>query len=350
MQHPVTYHFNPSSISWFIYKIYIQLCLHFLSLWWHVMVCSSLVADETTSLPFFCSTLPFRWPFYSHPTLQPVSRKDEVTKLDPHPMTLRSPTSADVQDTQAGDPYSCARFKIISNNPLVPVTNPCKRLKPKPGYEHQLEVITVCYLLQTFIAYLRPLISPLSKAVAVAALQMQMFSTAITATAHVILAVSVILELIGILLAICFSQLYHADSDVHHSQPNSTPVRFALCAPTLLISTGIVGLGAALVVETLQRSLSAAVTMSSLLAFGIIICLLAWLRRSNKAAVGKDDCWCIDVLTRNLLCFWFRSVPGTYAVSWGRVILYICLIWLTRRFPTKLLVNNKASIQCHDQL
>ena len=192
-------------------------------------------------------------------------------------------------------PLFLRSFKIISNDPLAPVTNPCEPLKPKSGYEYQLEVITVCYCKHLLHISVHLVISPLSKAVAVAALQMQMFLTAITATAHVILAVSMILELIGILLAICFSQLYHADSDVHHSQPNSTSVRFALCAPTLLILTGIVGLGAALVVETLQTSLGAAVTMSGLLAFGIILCLLAWLGYLKMAEVGKHDCWHIDV-------------------------------------------------------
>jgi hypothetical protein len=45
--------------------------------------------------------------------------------------------------------------------------------------------------------------------------------------------------------------------------------------PIVLILTGIIGLAAALVVETLKASLSIAFIMSGCLIIGVILCLLA---------------------------------------------------------------------------
>jgi hypothetical protein len=76
-----------------------------------------------------------------------------------------------------------------------------------------------------------------------------------------------VLELVGVSLAICFAQ-------AHHSQPLQALPRHALRVPTALILTGIVGLGVALVVETIDTSLGAAVTMSGFIVFGFMLCVL----------------------------------------------------------------------------
>jgi len=82
-------------------------------------------------------------------------------------------------------------------------------------------------------------------------------SVAISTTAQVLLSCGMILELLGILLAICFGQYRHSE-DNRSSQPSPTLVRLALGAPTVLILAGIVGLVAALIAETLQMSLGTA--------------------------------------------------------------------------------------------
>jgi len=114
--------------------------------------------------------------------------------------------------------------------------------KPQPssaGHEGQLEVIT---------------------GVAIVAIQVQLISVVADSAAHALLSIGLILELLGILLAICFVRTHNVDI-----QPRSSLARLTLRMPTFLIFTGIVGLGAALVVETLQTSLGTAVTMSSFL-------------------------------------------------------------------------------------
>jgi hypothetical protein len=79
-----------------------------------------------------------------------------------------------------------------------------------------------------------------------------------------------VLELVGVSLAICFAQAHHSNP----SQPLQALPRHALRVPTALILTGIVGLGVALVVETIDTSLGAAVTMSGFIVFGFMLCVL----------------------------------------------------------------------------
>ena len=59
----------------------------------------------------------------------------------------------------------------------------------------------------------------------------------------------------------------------HASQPPLALLQHALWVPTVLILTGIVGLGVALAVETLEASLGTAVTMSGFLIVGVIVCI-----------------------------------------------------------------------------
>ena len=95
---------------------------------------------------------------------------------------------------------------------------------------------------------------------------------AIMAATRALLSLCMILELLGISLAICFVQAHHMRGN-HPSQPPVALVQHALRVPTVLILTGIVGLGVVLVVETLETSLGTAVTMSGFLIFGAIVCV-----------------------------------------------------------------------------
>jgi len=99
-------------------------------------------------------------------------------------------------------------------------------------------------------------------------------STAITTTTRTLLSFGVVLELLGILLAICFVQSYHPDEGRPRQAP-STLARLVSGVPIVLILTGIIGLAAALVVETFKVSLSIAIIMSGCLSIGVILCLLA---------------------------------------------------------------------------
>jgi hypothetical protein len=126
-----------------------------------------------------------------------------------------------------------------------------------------------------------------SKAVAIIAIQVQLLAPSLNTITHALLSISIILELLGILFAICSVQMRNADN--HHSQPLSTLNYVALRVPIVLILTGIVGLGAALVVETLEMSLGTAVTMSSFLFFGVVLCLLTLIRDVRKVDDREDS-------------------------------------------------------------
>jgi hypothetical protein len=129
---------------------------------------------------------------------------------------------------------------------------------------------------------------PSNKAVAIVAIQVQLLTLSTTTTARTLLSMCMTLELLGILLAICFIQSSNTD-EVACSHSLSILVRLALGLPTVLILTGIIGLGAALVVETLQASLGAAVIMSGFLVFGVVCCLLTLLHGLRKLDGGKAD-------------------------------------------------------------
>ena len=114
------------------------------------------------------------------------------------------------------------------------------------------------------------------KAGVIVTIQVQLLtsdSMAITTTTRTLLSFGVILELLGILLGICFVQSYHPDEDRPRQAP-STLVRLASGVPIMLILTGIVGLAAALIAETLKTSLSTAFIMSGCVIVGVIVCLL----------------------------------------------------------------------------
>jgi hypothetical protein len=120
--------------------------------------------------------------------------------------------------------------------------------------------------------------------VAIVAIQVQLLSMALSTASRAVLSISMILELLGILLAICLTQ--STSTAHHHSQQLLT---FVHRLPTLLILIGIIGLGAALVVETLETSLGTAVAMSSILLFGVVISFLTLLRGPRKVDGGDDD-------------------------------------------------------------
>jgi len=136
------------------------------------------------------------------------------------------------------------------------LADPQERMPSSPTteYECQLEVITAGAIVAILVQLLTSQ------------------SMAITAATRALLSFCMVLELLGISLAICFVRAHHMRSN-HPSQPPLALVQHALRVPTVLILTGIVGLGVALVVETLETSLGTAVTMSGFLIFGVIICV-----------------------------------------------------------------------------
>jgi hypothetical protein len=95
---------------------------------------------------------------------------------------------------------------------------------------------------------------------------------AVAAAIRALLSLCVVFELLGILLAICFAQA-HYTMNVHASQPPPALTQHASRVPVVLILTGIVGLGVALVLETLETSLGMAVTMSGFLLIGVVLCV-----------------------------------------------------------------------------
>jgi len=111
-------------------------------------------------------------------------------------------------------------------------------------------------------------------------IQVQLLTTSsmvITTTTRGLLSIGVILELLGILLAICLVHSHHPDES-RPPQPLSMLVRIMSGVPIVLILTGIIGLAVALVVETLKTSLSTAVVMGGFIISGIILCILASVR------------------------------------------------------------------------
>jgi hypothetical protein len=126
------------------------------------------------------------------------------------------------------------------------------------------------------------------KAFGIIAIQVQLLlAPTLNKITRALLSIGIVLELLGILFAICSVQIRNAD-DAHHFQPLSNFDHVALRVPIVLILTGVVGLGAALVVETLETSLGTAVTMSSFLIFGVVSCILILIRGARKVDGGND--------------------------------------------------------------
>jgi hypothetical protein len=93
-----------------------------------------------------------------------------------------------------------------------------------------------------------------------------------TLATRTILSFGIIFELLGLLLAICFPLPERAED---------IPPSFYLASglPAVPIFMGILGLAAALVVETVKTSLGTAVAMTSALFLGGIVCLSTlWFR------------------------------------------------------------------------
>jgi len=95
---------------------------------------------------------------------------------------------------------------------------------------------------------------------------------AVTTAIRALLSLCMVLELLGILLAICFTQIQYTMNS-HACQPPPALTQHASRVPVVLILTGIVGLGVALVLETLETSLGMAVTMSGFLLIGVVVCV-----------------------------------------------------------------------------
>jgi hypothetical protein len=98
-------------------------------------------------------------------------------------------------------------------------------------------------------------------------------SIATTVTTRALVSLCVMLELLAISLAVCFAQ-------AHHMQTGGIPpscfqplLQHISRVPTVLILTGMVGLGFALVVDTFETSLGTALIMGGFLVFGIGLCV-----------------------------------------------------------------------------
>jgi hypothetical protein len=76
-------------------------------------------------------------------------------------------------------------------------------------------------------------------------------SNATTATARVLLTLAIISELFGVIIALNFLR-FHKYTNILPSEPLPIMTRLMSSMPTLLISIGILGLAAALVVETFK--------------------------------------------------------------------------------------------------
>jgi hypothetical protein len=111
-------------------------------------------------------------------------------------------------------------------------------------------------------------------------------SMAVTAAIRALLSLCILLELLGILLAICFAQA-HCTMNGHASQAPPALTQHALRVPVALVLTGIVGLGIALVLETLETSLGMAVTMSGFLLIGVFICVSLLVCGLGRSVRGR---------------------------------------------------------------
>ena len=107
----------------------------------------------------------------------------------------------------------------------------------------------------------------------------------ITTATHALLSIGVILELLGILLAICFVHSHHRDPP----QRLSMLVRLTSGVPTVLILTGLIGLAMAFVMETLKTSLSTAVVMGGFIISAIFLCILALFCGPWKRVTSHDS-------------------------------------------------------------
>jgi len=118
-------------------------------------------------------------------------------------------------------------------------------------------------------------------------------SIATTAAIRALVCLCMVLELLGISLAICLSQAHHMHARDNHHSNAQPPLQHASRVPTALILAGIVGLGVALVAETFGTSLGTALTMGGFLIFGIGLCvslLVCGLRVLVRARAGLYVC------------------------------------------------------------
>lgn len=123
------------------------------------------------------------------------------------------------------------------------------------------------------------------KAVAIIAIQLQLLAFSSIATARALLSMGIIMELLAMLLALCVVHSHNFNAVQYPRSPST----LVLQIPTVLTLMGILGLGVALIVETLKTSLGTAVVMSGFLFLGVILCLLTLLRDPTKVEDGEGN-------------------------------------------------------------
>lgn len=98
-----------------------------------------------------------------------------------------------------------------------------------------------------------------------------------TPTAHILLSLGMMLELLGILLA------FSSPSDDHTGGRHH--LSLLLWMPKALVVLGIISLGVAIILETSKASLSTAVVMACMLFFEILLYILGFIKRTS----GVED-------------------------------------------------------------
>jgi hypothetical protein len=99
-----------------------------------------------------------------------------------------------------------------------------------------------------------------------------------------------VIELLAISLAICFVicfvEAHHSHIKGNFISPSTSqlPLQFASRVPTILILSGILGVGVALTVETFETLLGMALTMGGFLVFGALVCISLLV-----CGLGKGD-------------------------------------------------------------
>jgi hypothetical protein len=110
-------------------------------------------------------------------------------------------------------------------------------------------------------------------------------------TPRIFLTFGMMSELVGVMLVLYFMRF---PTNYWHKPCNTSRIllRAASEAPTFLISLGIIGVAAALVVEMLDVSLGTAIAMTGLLSIAVVLCLLAWCLGLGGRAVVRDQSPC----------------------------------------------------------
>jgi nitrogen fixation/metabolism regulation signal transduction histidine kinase len=90
---------------------------------------------------------------------------------------------------------------------------------------------------------------------------------------RIFLTLGITSELLGVMLIVFFTRCSKYQS---RESPGSAAIRIASELPAFFVLAGIVGVAAALVVETLEVSVGVAIVMSGVLILWIIFCFVIW--------------------------------------------------------------------------